>query len=259
MEVGIAGIGLVAPGLPSWEGARAVLSGQDAYEPAPLERFVPEVLPANERRRTTPPIKLALQVAGEAVGRVALAASDMPSVFASSDGDMVVVDRICSALAQPERPVSPTDFHNSVHNAPAGYWSIAAEATEPSTSISAREDTFGAGLVEAATQVQAGGRPVLLVAYDHPAPGVLEALPPVQIPFGVSLVLTPDAGQDRLRLSLGATEEPTRMGTEPLETLRRSSPAARSLPLLAGMAAGAAVDVRLRHPGPGRLAVEYRP
>ncbi|MFP4181226.1 beta-ketoacyl synthase chain length factor [Thiohalospira sp.] len=259
MRPGIAGIGLVAPGLPSWEAAREVLAGRQEYAPAPLERFVPGVLPANERRRTTPPIKLALQVAEEAVGGVTPEAAELASVFASSDGDLVVVDRICSALAQPDRPVSPTDFHNSVHNAPAGYWGIAAGATEPSTSISAREDTFAAGLLEAATQVMASGAPVLLVAYDHPAPGPLAERPPVRAPFGVSLVLTPDTGAARLRLVPGATDEVTPMEEASLEALRRSSPAARSLPLLAGVAAGTAVDVRLRHPGPGRLQVEYRP
>ncbi len=49
----------------------------------------------------------------------------MPAVFACSGGDTDVINRLCSALMLPGCPVSPQQFVNSVHNAPAGYWSIA--------------------------------------------------------------------------------------------------------------------------------------
>src|SRR5690606_40428753 len=68
------------------------------------------------------------------------------AVFASSGGDYPIIDQICKALCEPERLVSPTQFHNSVHNSAAGYWSIATGSRAPSTSISAFDDTFAAGL-----------------------------------------------------------------------------------------------------------------
>ena len=37
------------------------------------------------------------------------------------------IHAVCTALTEPDYPVSPTRFSNSVHNAPAGYWSIAAK------------------------------------------------------------------------------------------------------------------------------------
>mgnify|MGYP002075717815 CR=1 FL=1 len=36
-----------------------------------------------------------------------------------------------SVFASDDRLISPTRFHNSVHNAPSGYWSIAARSTRP--------------------------------------------------------------------------------------------------------------------------------
>jgi hypothetical protein len=66
--------------------------------------------------------------------------------------------------------LSPTTFHNSVFNAPAGYWSIAAHAPAASTTICAGEGSFAAGLLEAAAQAVGPGARVLLVACDHPFP-----------------------------------------------------------------------------------------
>ena len=75
---------------------------------------------------------------------------DRYTVFASSGGDSEVLDKICTALTLPDRPVSPTQFHHSVHNTPAGYWSIATGCTQPSLSLSAYDSSFSAGLLEAA-------------------------------------------------------------------------------------------------------------
>jgi hypothetical protein len=52
-----------------------------------------------------------------------------------------------------EKMVSPTLFHNSVHNTPAGYFSIATGIQTASVSLSAGDNTFSAGLIEALTQV----------------------------------------------------------------------------------------------------------
>ena len=66
----------------------------------------------------------------------------------SSDGDGEIVHRLCTALASPAAEVSPTDFHNSVHNAATGYWSIGAHSSAPSTALCAYDGSFAAGLLE---------------------------------------------------------------------------------------------------------------
>ncbi len=59
--------------------------------------------------------------------------------------------------------MSPTQFHNSVHNAAAGYWSIAHGSRQPATCLGAHDWTWAAALLKAVAEVAATGAPVLLV------------------------------------------------------------------------------------------------
>ncbi|MCP3850831.1 MAG: beta-ketoacyl synthase chain length factor [Gammaproteobacteria bacterium] len=72
------------------------------------------------------------------------------------------------------RPVPPTRFHNSAHNAPAGYWSIATKSQTASTSITAYRNSLSASLLEALMQLNASDnnqqRDCLLVCYDEIPP-----------------------------------------------------------------------------------------
>jgi hypothetical protein len=195
-----------------------------------------DLLPAAERRRTGVPVKLALAVGQEAFLQAGRNAAEVATVFSSSGGDGENVHAICEVLASPEREVSPTRFHNSVHNASAGYWSIATGARAPSTSLCAFDASFTAGLLETVVQVTVGREPVALIAYDQPYPAPLADARPVIANFGVALVLA----LERTAHSLAAmdvrfsstTEEVTRMVDEQLDVLRRGAPAARALPLL---------------------------
>jgi hypothetical protein len=134
--------------------------------------------------------------------------------------------------------VSPTRFTNSVHNAPAGYWHIAAASRAPSTSLAAFDASFQAGLLEAAVQCQAAQAPVLLVACDVPYPEPLHAVRPVADTFAVALLLAPAAavGSRSLAIELTAEMAATACGDAGLEDLRLTIPAARALPLLEALA-----------------------
>src|SRR3546814_8269162 len=83
---------------------------------------------------------------------------------------MAIRQRISAELATPERIVSPTDFHNSVHNAAAGYWGIGTGSRAPSTTLAGYDASFALGLLEAGLQVVGDRRAVLLVVFDVPAP-----------------------------------------------------------------------------------------
>ena len=72
----------------------------------------------------------------------------LASVFASANGDGVVIDAILRMLASTPHAVSPTQFHNSVHNAPSGYWGIAMRATPASTSLCGYDGSLACGLIE---------------------------------------------------------------------------------------------------------------
>ena len=196
IQVGVAGIGMVAPGIENWAQGRERLLAGDPYDLAtPLPKLASEILPANERRRITTHIKLALQCAQDAIAGGTLAPTDVATVFASSGGDLEIVDKIITSLGQPGKPISPTQFHNSVLNAAAGYWSIATHSHAASTSLSAHDASFAAGLLEAATQVEVEGHPVLLVASDPLSPPTLHAVPPAGRALRRRLAPGPGAGE----------------------------------------------------------------
>lgn len=259
----ITGVGLLAPGLAGWAASQAVLSGVRSYSAEPLPTAMAAWLPANERRRTTRTVKLALQVAQEALAMAALPATTVSAVFASSAGDSEVIDQICTALIQPDRPVSPTHFHHSVHNTPAGYWAIATGCRQSSLSLSAYDGSFVVGLREAAALAWAEASPVLLVAYDLPPLFPLAEHRPLLAPFAVALLLAPTAptaGALGVMQLLPVTHEAVRPLADPaLECLHAGNPAARSLPLLCAMAQRQAGIVTLAAGDEQPLSVVFTP
>jgi len=259
MRFYVKGVGLIAPGLESWQQGRGVLTGERDYQPQALMPFKPSLLPPNERRRTTALIKLALQTAEDALQGYVGKASELASVFASAEGDAEVADKICRALLLPDQPVSPTLFHNSVHNAPAGYWAIASGSRRFSTSIAAGEESFALGLMEAATVVSQEQQDVLLIAYDYPLPPPLLDRGLVSVPFGMALICSAQPGATaRMQIQLSMTEQVSSPPTlpEPLEALRTGNPAAASLPLLALLAADSGGGGSLPCSAAGTLCVE---
>jgi len=258
-------IGVLGPGLPDWASTRAVLRGELAHVAARTVLPPPAVLPPAERRRAGRVIKLALAVGAEAVAGVADTSIDarvdaraLPTVFTSSGGDGDNCHEICVALASRERLISPTRFHNSVHNAAAGYWSIAYGCTDASTSMCAGDASFGAGLLEALSQLACSDRPVLLLAYDADYPEPLHARRPIPDAFGVALLLVPaGTAADLARVQLTLTDAPAATMERPaLEALRSAIPAARSLPLLERLALRRDGTVILDYLHGTRLALE---
>lgn len=213
------------------------MSGAAAFEPSAVQRPAVSLLPPAERRRCALSVAWALAVAQEAVAGAGLDAAALAVVFASSDGDGDIVHRLCSALATPAAAVSPTDFHNSVHNAATGYWSIGAHSPAPSTALCAYDGSFAAGLLEAACQIAIEKRPVLLIAVDLPYPPPLAVHRPVRHGFAAALVLEPGTG---LEISLDGSE-PT---APPMRDFEGNASAA-CLPLLAALARPDEAVVRL--------------
>lgn len=197
----IEGIGFWAPGVPSWDAALALVRDGTATDAAP-SRPSPQLLPPNERRRAPDSVAVALDVALAACTAAGRDAKTLPSVFASMHGDLAITDYVCTTLAAQPDAVSPIKFHNSVHNAAAGYWTIGAGAMAPATSISAFDATFAQGLVEACTQLVTGAEAVLLVAFDSASAGPLAKVSPSEGLLGGALVLSRRDTGPRLSLAL---------------------------------------------------------
>jgi hypothetical protein len=184
------------------------------------------------------------------------------AVFASSGADTEVVHAICDTLASDDRQLSPTRFHNSVHNAAAGYWSIACGSRQPATSMACYDRSVAAGLLEAAAQVTAEQLPVLLVLFEMPFPAPVASVQPVIAPFGAALVLSPTqtpASIAHLAIELTAQAITTPNFAGSLEDLRRGNFAARILPLLRTLAGGDGGRVALELAAPNSLSIECTP
>jgi hypothetical protein len=188
----IDGAAFWAPTLPGWDLARAVFRGQAQPQDPPARRPAPQLLPPAERRRAPDTVALALEVAGAAVAASGHEARLLPSVFVSAHGDLAINDHLCSMLASTPTLISPTKFHNSVHNAAAGYWTMGVGCHEASTALTAFEFSFANGLLAAATQCAADGRAVLLVGYDIPVVGALNSVTRSEGLLAVALVLSPE-------------------------------------------------------------------
>ncbi|HEY4559810.1 MAG TPA: beta-ketoacyl synthase chain length factor, partial [Lysobacter sp.] len=185
----IEGVGFWAPGVPTWQDAIALVRQGVLPDAAPV-RPSPQLLPPNERRRAPDSVAVALDVALAACSAANRDPKTLPSVFASMHGDLAITDYMCATLAEQPTAISPIRFHNSVHNAAAGYWTIGAGAMEPATSISAFDATFAQGLVEACVQLATGSEAVLLVAYDSASTGPLAKVQPSNGLLGGALVLS---------------------------------------------------------------------
>lgn len=248
LTVYVNGIGLLGPGLANWQAAADVLANRSAYVASPTVLPVPVMLPPAERRRIGRVVKVALAVALEATTAAGAGERSLPSVFTSSGSDGQICNEICGALATPERQVSPTRFSNSVHNAPAGYWSIATGNLSPANVLCGHDASFVAGLLDAGAQARTECREVLLVSFDTEYPEPLHSKRPIPDAMGVALVLAPEASAlSFARLSIGFCTDPPDCLSGELEALRASIPAARALPLLRAIASGEPASVVLEY------------
>lgn len=258
LKAWLQGIGLIAPGLPDWNTACAVLRGEQPYTSAPTVLPTPSLLPAAERRRASRVVKLALGLGLEAVAHAGADASVLATVFAASGADGHNCHALCEQLATEDRQISPTRFHNSVHNAAAGYWGIATGSMAPCQVIAAYDASFGAGLLDALAQVVCDGEPVLLIAYDSEYPEPLHAKRDTPDCGGVALLLGPAPTAGSLAsIEVAPTDAPAdQLDLPTLEALRVQIPALRSLPMLQRLAQAEGGRVVLDHLAPMQLALE---
>ncbi len=281
LRVRLHGIGVLAPGLAGWEACAACLRGQAPYRAEATVLPAPEMLPPAERRRASRVIKLALAIGAEAVQHAGMDAAQLATVFTSSTGDGHNCHALCEVLASEQRDISPTRFHNSVHNTAAGYWGIATGATGPCQVLAAYDASFAAGLLEAAVQAHTEQRPVLLLAYDSDYPQPLHACRPVPDVAGVALVLAPANGgvhgvapgaaatpalaeldmawQVEAASSTPASADAASALPAGLQALCQSIPAMRALPLLRQLACARAGAVVLEGLPGQTLRIEVQP
>jgi len=250
LTASIEGIGYWSRGLPSWTAACAFAG--DGVEPADAPaRPSPQLLAANERRRAPETVAVALDVALAACTAAGRDPASLPSVFASTHGDLSITDYMCSTLVSEPRSISPTRFHNSVHNAAAGYWTIGAGAMQAATAISAYDATFAQGLLEAMVQLSVDGGAVLLVGYDGYSVGPLARVSRSEGVLGAALVLSRSSTNALPQLRVTLADGSAGHGDGALARRDHANAMAQMLPLFDALASGG--TQALLNAGPGRV------
>ena len=263
----VLGIGVFGPGVSDWNSARELFCGATRYEHIDSAAPSSNLLPAAERRRATPATRIALAVAQQALTHANVSATAVPAVFGSSSGNPDIIHDICAMLAAGDYQISPTKFHNSVHNAASGYYSIAVQSHCAVTSLCAFDDTAVAALIESAVQAVTESSPVLMVSYDLPYPFPLSEARPMVDAWAASLVLAPPDVRSAAQLTLSDAADDaieTVLSDATLNAARIGNPTARLLPVLAALASpkvGTSEErlVLLRQGNGRMLSVEVRP
>jgi hypothetical protein len=231
-----------------WDAFRAAIAA-DTEPPQRLPEPFPELLPARESRRAPLHVRLALEAGLQACRGNGVDPAQVMTVFASAMGDAQITEYMCRTLAGPEPALSPTRFHNSVHNAASGYWSIGTGNRHPGTSVAAQQFTFPIAVLEAAALATAERHHVLLIVHDVAAPAPLDAVCANRQPFAAGIILdTTPAASDWLpvrieRRSPGPAD--SALGMPWLSALAAENYSAGGLPLLLAMAGTGAWPVIL--------------
>ncbi|MEJ7688517.1 MAG: beta-ketoacyl synthase chain length factor [Variovorax sp.] len=220
------------------------------------------VLAPAERRRAPDTVALALEVAAASIAASGRQAADLPCVFASAHGDLGINDYMCSTLAASPTQLSPTKFHNSVHNAAVGYWTIGTGCMAASNSLSAYEASFAAGLLEAAAQCAADQEAVLLAGFDVPAVGALASVTTSRDLLAVAMVIAP-ARTERTIAAFDWSLASGALAAQPAPSAAaralRSNAMSDALPLFESLARGDSASICLPLSATLSLQLQLRP
>ena len=175
LNLELRGVGLWTPGFAdaaAWA-SREHVPGDRSGPGADAPRA--ELLPPMLRRRTSLLTRMAAEVAAQAIAAAGLDHAHVTVIYGSVYGEIRTTLDLLEALLDPAAPLSPTKFHNSVHNTAAGYVSIASQNRGGNAAITAGRSTLAMGLIECAGLVAAGQGPALLVIAEESLPEPLAA------------------------------------------------------------------------------------
>ena len=187
-DVDIVGLGVWCESFSNWDEFCSVLEGGSGAAGSALK---PEVIAPNERRRAPLSVKMAVEVMDQACRMAALEPSGIATVFASAIGDMQITDYMCRTLADAPRTISPTRFHNSVHNAATGYWSIATQSHSPASAVSGYSNSAWVAFLDGAIQAVEENIPVLVAVQEVAPPAPLQPIYEWTHPFAAAILLAP--------------------------------------------------------------------
>lgn len=141
------------------------------------------------RRRATSQTRAAIEVFEQVVSGAGWDGSTVFTLWGTAHGEHATSISMFQGMARGEGKLSPTQFHNSVHNAAGGYASIAEKNTTTSTTLTGGGELVVSGLFEASSRLHANGKEVVLVFFDEPLQGPF-AVPGMDAGIAVGFGLT---------------------------------------------------------------------
>ncbi len=164
------GVGLWTPeyaNFEAWVAARqpeslAVSATQDRAARPPANLLHPRL-----RRRTSVLTRASVTALEAAAGQGGVGLDAVRFVLVSSFGEIETTVELLAQLAEPQGPVSPTKFHNSVHNTATGYMSIASGNHREATALAGGPHNLEIATLELLAGLAIdGGDAVLIVAEE---------------------------------------------------------------------------------------------
>ena len=233
------GLGVWGPGFSNWAEFKSQIENPSVELTTSSPK--PEIIPANERRRSPLAVRAAVETSWQALQQSGLASADVACVFGSGLGDTEITDYMCRVLTTAEKQLSPTKFHNSVHNAAAGYWTISTGCMKSANSIAAYQDTVGACLLEAMIQSVQHNEPVLITVFDIAVQQTWAQIFPSDQSFSASLLICPEnfpveKNLAKISFTTDLSSNQTLEFSEAMQSLYQQNPAAKILPLLKRLA-----------------------
>lgn len=182
----LAGVGIWSERFASWDQFSAIVRGESVDMTSQPQA---KLIPPRDRRRASMFVRMAIEVMDHACRMGRVDPSSVATVFGSSLGDVEITDYMCSALAREPLSMSPTRFHNSVHNACSGYWSIATGAHWPANAVSAYDHSPAVALLEGAVLAIEERIPVLVAFQEARATHTFESIFPARNPLSIAMLL----------------------------------------------------------------------
>ena len=158
----VRGLGLFTPGFAS------PAAWCDRKEDASVEKPDVAILEGALRRRATPLSRLAIEALVQAATEADADLGSLSTVWGTAHGEHTPAIKMLRMMRTGEGRVSPTQFHNSVHNTAGGYASIATGNTGRSTTLTGGAELVGAALLEAWCLVETHREDVAIVLADEP-------------------------------------------------------------------------------------------
>ena len=152
------------------------------------------------KRRASPLTRISVEVFDQATRRAGVDPFAIPTIWATAHGEHGTAIKLLKMMLRGDGKVSPTHFHNSVHNTASGYASIAGGNPAASTTLAGGPELVASSLLEAFCHLASGTREIAVVVADEPLHDPFERSD-MQAPLGLAFCFSSQPERSVARVS----------------------------------------------------------